>query len=258
MQISVQRRKSSQMQKTGVRFILFLLILLVIDFITPLPLGLVSASGRGSHPGSPDSTCAPGEGIWGLDLSHHQCRIDWDMVSRESPHFVFVKATEGVSHDDTLFYKNWQKLKDYNIIRGAYHFFSYRSKGAAQAKHFISEVQLEKGDLPPVLDLEQRNRRRMPSTSIVFHEVKEWLDIIENHYGVKPIIYTNSSYFQKYLKNRLPGDYILWIADYWREPSCDWTFWQMTERCNISGISRCVDKNVFKGTYDELKALTIQ
>ena len=49
---------------------------------------------------------------------------------------------------------NFRKAQQYGLVRGAYHYFSPGISGDLQAHHFINSVPLEKGDLPPVLDVE--------------------------------------------------------------------------------------------------------
>ena len=51
--------------------------------------------------------------IWGIDISHHQSTIDWKLLKKQKPHFIFFKATEGASHKDKKYtenYKNARKL----------------------------------------------------------------------------------------------------------------------------------------------------
>ena len=69
--------------------------------------------------------------------------------------FVFIKATEGIVNTDPQFKRNWKKSKQAGMIRGAYHFFLATKDGREQAQNFISMVDLEEGDLPPVVDIEQ-------------------------------------------------------------------------------------------------------
>src|SRR5215207_7897685 len=97
--------------------------------------------------------------------------------------FVFIKATEGVRNEDINFKRNWKKAKDAGLARGAYHFFITSKSGKQQAENFIKRVKLEPGDLPPVLDIEQTNGVPGPKLR---ERVKEWLDVIEEYYGIKP------------------------------------------------------------------------
>ena len=87
------------------------------------------------------------------------------------------------------FKKNWAAVKKAEITRGAYHFFIPSKSGRAQAQNFIETVTLDTGDLPPVLDVEHINSTSLPKLQL---GVQEWLLLVEAHYHVKPIIYTNS------------------------------------------------------------------
>jgi lysozyme len=181
--------------------------------------------------------------VWGIDLSHHQRSVDWDEVATASPDFVFVKATEGTTHKDTKFEENWEKLEDLNICRGAYHFFSYRSDGKTQAENFIASVKLRSGDLPPVLDAEFK--RRMWDDDKITQEIMVWLKMVEDHYNVTPIIYTDERYYKRYLQGKISDKYPLWIVNYKNEPELNWTFWQHTDSYKINGVKGTVDRNVF-------------
>src|ERR1700730_16847794 len=98
--------------------------------------------------------------IHGIDVSKYQNIIDWESVKDMKANnmqisFAFIKATEGLGNEDAFFGRNWKKTKDAGLVRGAYHFFLATKSGKAQAENFINSVNLEGGDLPPVLDVEQ-------------------------------------------------------------------------------------------------------
>ena len=98
--------------------------------------------------------------IHGIDVSKYQQTISWDAVKEMKVKnialgFVFIKATEGIANTDPQFRRNWKKSKQAGMIRGAYHFFLATKDGKEQAQNFINAVDLEKGDLPPVVDVEQ-------------------------------------------------------------------------------------------------------
>ncbi len=188
--------------------------------------------------------------IWGLDISHHNGKIDWSKVVITKPHFIFIKATEGTTIFDHEFDSNWVYLKKHKVTRGAYHFFSYKSLGKLQAQHFIANVPLTKGDLPPVLDVEFC--RKMPAKKKVTREILNWIETVEKHYKVKPIIYCPWRFYKQYLKDKVSTDYTLWICDYRMPPdsSIHWNFWQHTNTFSIPGINFSFDRNVFR--YDSV------
>jgi len=194
--------------------------------------------------------------IWGIDISHHQRTVQWDLLMKNPPHFIFLKATEGINIKDSTYTKHKAEAEARGILVGAYHFFGYRTPGKEQAKEFIKIADLKKGNLIPVLDVEQR--KRMPSKSYILTQIRAYIKAIEQHYGVSPIIYTNSSYYNTYLKGQGFDKYILWIADYRKEPSINWHIWQHTEKHKIEGISRLVDRNVLNGTNLDLKDITLK
>lgn len=197
--------------------------------------------------------------VHGIDVSHHQKTINWNAVKFDSIDFVFMKATEGKNFLDPRFKKNWRKAYQKKFIRGAYHFYRPSVHSTVQAQHFIKTVQLASGDLPPVLDLEVTDNR---PEKVIVDGVKNWLIMIEAHYGVKPIIYTNRDWYKKYVKGNFEG-YAIWMAAYttFPRPRLDgekkWIFWQYTNKGEVHGISGAVDLNVFHGSREELEELII-
>ncbi|MEI6346483.1 MAG: GH25 family lysozyme [Bacteroidota bacterium] len=189
--------------------------------------------------------------VWGLDISHHNVKIDWFKLIVTKPNFVFIKSTEGSTLKDEQYDSNWVYLKRHRILRGAYHFFSYKSTGELQAQYYISNVKLSKGDLPPVLDVEYS--KKMPSAKKVTKQIIKWLTLVEKHYNVKPIIYCSWRYYKKYLKGKIGTDYPLWICDYRGVPdsSTNWVFWQHTDKFKVPGINISFDRNVYR--YDSLR-----
>lgn len=190
--------------------------------------------------------------LHGIDVSHHQGNIDWEDVKAMQVKnirigFAFIKATEGLGDVDNNFRRNWYLAKQAGIPRGAYHFFLSGKSGKAQAENFISTADLEKGDLPPVLDIETNNGA---SPEDIRQRARDWLEKTEKFYGRKPIIYTNIDFYSNFLEGYF-DDYPLWVAHYLarNEPGLkqDWLFWQHNEKGHVNGIDTPVDFNVFNG-----------
>jgi lysozyme len=200
--------------------------------------------------------------IRGIDISHYQDRIDWERlrnanVQRVPLRFVFVKATEGVSMIDENFSDNFYQARQNDLIRGAYHFFVPDADARKQARFYLKQVHLEEGDLPPVLDVEKVGRL---SSEQLRKAVRTWLEIVEEHYGVKPILYTGASFKKKYLNDSIFNQYPYWIAHYYVEkPTYEgsWKFWQYTDFGKIDGIQGNVDCNIFNGSLQDLRKMTI-
>lgn len=195
-------------------------------------------------------------GVWGIDISHHQGRINWRKLAENPPFFIFMKATEGISHKDTRYRQNRKSADKAGILTGAYHFFSYTSDGALQAKHFLTHAKLKPGDLLPVLDCEYK--KNMPPRATVAKELVKFIKTIESELGVKPIIYCEYGYYTRYLKGHITNDYPLWICDFRRKPQCNHVFWQKTDRFKHPAFRGTVDLNEFSGTEEGLIKYTIR
>lgn len=201
--------------------------------------------------------------VHGIDISHYQGKIDWETLSRnrntEFPLcFIFLKATEGGDHGDDTFAQNFGEARKYGFIRGAYHYFIPKTDADKQADFFIRTVQLEKGDLPPVLDVETIGKKQSPQE--LKTAVKTWLDKVESHYGVKPILYTSYKFKERYLNDSVFNTYPYWIAHYYVDSvryEGKWNFWQHTDVGTVPGIEKEVDLNVFNGALEELQTLTL-
>ncbi|MGO3805358.1 MAG: GH25 family lysozyme [Sphingobacterium sp.] len=199
--------------------------------------------------------------IYGIDVSQYQGQINWidlNTIHDEIPlDFVFIRATMGEKAVDTRFGENWEAAQSRAKLRGAYHYFRPNENSVRQAQNFIGSVQLRSGDLPPVIDIEERPKKQSMDSLKV--GLRRWLELVESHYGIKPIVYSGDSYFTDFLQKEF-SDYILWIANYnfWVEkPKKHWNFWQFSERGFVRGIKGPVDLNLFKGDMERLEELAI-
>jgi lysozyme len=198
----------------------------------------------------------------GLDVSEYQGEIDWTLVKSIEENypleFVLIRATAGNDREDLQFKKNWFGAKNRKMIRGAYHYYRPNENSLEQARIFIKTVQLQKGDLPPVLDIEKLPKEQ--SLDSLKKGLKRWLKAVEAHYKVKPIIYTGEKYYDDFLKEEF-SEYLFWIANYnfYREKiGEDWLFWQFTEKASVSGIKGNVDVNIFNGDVEQLRFITVE
>ncbi len=201
--------------------------------------------------------------IHGIDVSRHQQNIYWEAVKDMKVNniavgFTFIKATEGTDLVDENYFVNMRNALAANIPRGAYHFFTSSKSGKLQAAHFVENVYLKKGDLPPVLDVEQAN-----GISVIELQrgITDWLQLVEKRYKVKPIIYSNISFYNKYLSGKF-DEYPLWVAHYLEKnrPRIvrNWSFWQHNESGHVNGINTNVDFNVFNGDSTAFQNMLIK
>jgi lysozyme len=199
--------------------------------------------------------------VAGFDVSEYQGNINWDEISDVDDtyplRFVFIRATAGKNKLDSKFEYNWSESRANSFIRGAYHYYRPNENSIEQAENFIKNVKLKKGDLPPILDIEKLPENQ-PIDSLKIG-LKRWLEKIDAHYKVKPIIYSGEKYYDAFLKKEF-SEYTFWIANYnffVEDIKDDWLFWQFTEKASISGIKGNVDVNIYNGTPKMLEYLTI-
>ena len=201
--------------------------------------------------------------VHGIDISHYQGEIDWNELktSKTSEYpieFIFIKATEGGDHKDSTFTRNFESARKHGLIRGAYHFFTPHTDPVKQAEFYIQNVKLKAGDLPPVLDIELKGKNEDDE---IKQRVKIWMECIEKHYGVKPILYTSYKFKEKYLNDSTINTYPYWIAHYYVDSvkyKGEWKFWQHTDIGTVPGIGEDVDLDVFNGSLEQLKQFTIK
>jgi lysozyme len=213
--------------------------------IFALGLGLWSAFLHGIWvPNGPNPRAFP---TMGIDVSNHQGEIDWDRVAKAGVKFVYIKSTEGSSFSDKRFATNWAESERVGITRGAYHYFTFRSSGEAQARHMIKTVPRDPKALPPAIDLEfDGNSALRPTVAEFTQEFGDFMRIMEDHYGTVPVVYTMDTFHDVYLRDvRIER---LWLRDVFFKPKDlrgkPFVIWQYSDRGQIDGISGPVDMNV--------------
>lgn len=196
----------------------------------------------------------PSEAIFkirGIDISHHQGKIDWRRVSQVDLQFVYIKATEGSDFKDPMFEENWQAAARARIGRGAYHFFTPCRSGEDQAANFIRSVPLDAQSLPPVLDAEFIKNCADAARAIdVQREISRFILRLQKHFGKPVTIYTTYDFMKLFPLAEFATNPI-WIRSIYAapagEPSKDWLIWQYKNRGQVAGIKGYVDMNVFSG-----------
>lgn len=204
--------------------------------------------------------------VRGVDVSHYQGNIDWKVLSEQDIQFAYIKATEGDNFIDKNFLKNLSGAVRAKLRAGAYHFFSYESSGESQYRNFISVVPLLKGMLPPVVDIEFYGDKEAhpPDKEITQRELKILLQRLEEHYHLKPVIYTTTSVYHLYIAENFSENDI-WIRNVFWNPTLPdgrrWTFWQYADRKKLPGYDgrvKFIDMNVFNGNMQEFAAYPAQ
>lgn len=197
----------------------------------------------------------------GVDISHYQGDVDMDRLAAQGIDFLYMKATEGSAYIDEFYQTNSRKAKKAGLMSGAYHFFSFDSEGKTQAEFFISTVGSQNGRLVPAVDVEyyQDKRKNKPDVEETRKSLQECLDVLEDEYGKKPVIYTTLPVYYRYIKGNF-NEYPLWIRNVYYPAGIGlgekWTFWQYDDRSRLDGYegdTKYIDRNVFHGSKNELE-----
>lgn len=146
----------------------------------------------------------------GIDISlwdppgNNWSQYTWD--------FLFVKVSEGYVIDPK-FDIHWLKSRGHTN-RGGYHFFRAFVDPREAARRFLSYLDGDIGELPPVLDLEATNDIDVRT---VVSRALTWLIECEKRSGITPIVYSGLNFIKNVLKLQLYPDfsrYPLWLAVY--------------------------------------------
>jgi GH25 family lysozyme M1 (1,4-beta-N-acetylmuramidase) len=198
----------------------------------------------------------------GIDVSHWQGTINWNLVAASGKRFVFMKASEGTSLVDETYAGNRAQAKALGLHVGAYHFARPgRNAGdaVAEADYFLAMSQLVAGDLLPVLDLEVTGGL----TPVELQEwVKAYLGRVYERTGARGVIYTSPTFWRNNMADTnwfaINGYRTLWVAHWISGPAptvpggnwggIGWTFWQYTSSGSVPGITGRVDLNRYNGT----------
>ncbi len=202
------------------------------------------------------------EKFYGVDVSKWNGNLVNDIDQADDLTFVICKATQGTRYVDPRFHSNWKLVAEKGLIRGAYHFYDAGEDAIDQAEHFAKVIgKLDGKTIAPILDIEPES---LPKGAKMDHmdlqvDLLLFLKHIERLTKRKPIVYTDPSFGNQYLKNKKFAEYPLWIADYTQRdnPTIPQTwkgkgykFWQKSDAHDVA--SRKVDFDVFLGELSEI------
>lgn len=193
--------------------------------------------------------------VHGIDASRWQQNIDWPVARRAGVNFAFLKATEGGDLADPMFDTHRRGAEAAGVPWGAYHYYYFCRSAESQARWFIRNVP-KGAPLPHVLDMEwtprSRTCRHRPPGDEVRREADRFLDMLERHYGRRPVVYTTVDFYRDTGIGGLRGTEF-WLRSVAAHPSesyrgAYWMFWQYSGTGRVPGIEGPVDLNVFRGT----------
>jgi uncharacterized protein (TIGR03382 family) len=198
-----------------------------------------------------------------MDVSYYETSIDWTAARAAGIDFAFVRVSDGLTTKDSKFATYWSGARTAGVIRGAYQFFRPSQDPIAQADLLLSTMgPLQAGDLPPVLDVETSGGLSKTQVAAAVHA---WVDHVTAAIGRRPIVYAGLYSWADLTGNADVTTSPLWIAQYTTaacpnipSPWTQWQFWQNSDTGKVDGVvASGVDLDMFNGTLDQLKALTV-
>lgn len=225
------------------------------------PLLLVVLNACDPRPSIAADPVSETQAVDGVDLSNWQGGdVNFVQMKQAGKLFVFVKSSEGATIVDPDHTRNVEQARAAGLAVGCYHFYDSADTPQAQFRNFSAQLNLKPGDLPPVVDIE---RLSQGDTQALVPALQQFLDLLEQQCGVKPILYSGEYFANEYLSAF--GAYPLWLAEYSGKTSPQlpkgwtrWTFWQHSQNGRVAGVSGPVDLNRFNGSPTQLQALTIR
>ena len=164
--------------------------------------------------------------------------------------YVYLKATEGGDRVDQKFEQNIVMAHVYGLKVGSYHFYRPKTEQRKQLENFVSQCIPEEQDLIPMIDIETTNG--LPTDEFC-DSLFSFLEMVEEAYHQKPLLYTFRNFYNRHLLGKLDG-YKLMIAMYTPEEPVlederDITMWQYTGKGRLTGVNGFVDKSRFMGSH---------
>lgn len=190
-------------------------------------------------------TCSAScQSLDGIDVARYQKNINWKKASKDIKKngFVYIKCTEGATYTDPKYKAHASGAKKAGLHIGGYHYFHMTSSAHDQFNNFKKALDTIGGDLIPMVDVEVDDGH---PTKELQDSLQVLLDLLEEEYGAKPMIYGQQRTYNMYCAPRF-NDYPMYIARYGENapvvkgPS-HYTVWQYTDKGKVHGIDHSVD-----------------
>ncbi len=179
------------------------------DAVPATPLGVEARRDRAVEPLG--SAFPRRRTLDGVDISHHQSgRLDLTAAKAAGVRWMYVKATEGTTVKDRTHRKRVRQARAAGLPVGAYHFARPEGRDAvAEARFFLSNIELRAGDMVPMLDLEDIGDLTLPELT---DWTGAWVRTVEQELrrrklAGKPVIYTRFNLTKGF-------GCLLWVARY--------------------------------------------
>ena len=186
----------------------------------------------------------------GILVSQDQNTIDWPTVNEGNDlDFVYVMATTGAAITDTRCAFNLTQAHKVGMPVGAVHRYDRHYSAQGQFDNFQAAVRGHHLDLPPVVYV-------VPDSpfDINVKRLDMLLQLLEQAYGVKPMIMASQQAYLKYFSlERYASYHVLIVSNELKFPATRYTIWQYTDKEKVAGIMDYVPGLKLHPTYPLVK-----
>ena len=192
----------------------------------------------------------PGTVGYGIDVSKHQGKINWEKVNNSGVDYAIIRCGYGqdqYNQDDEYWDINAKACEQYGIPYGTY-LYSYADtveKAASEAKHVLRLVEGYDLSYPIYYDLEESSVRSKLNKSQIADIAETFCSIIEEA-GYEAAIYSSRDWFENYLTDSRFDQWDRWVAQY--NTQCtyrgEYTMWQCSSKGYVDGIDGYADLNI--------------
>lgn len=198
--------------------------------------------------------------LHGIDVSNWQGDINWRMLKVAGVQFAAIKATEGLTIEDSYFERNWLQSKANGITRLAYHFLRPEYGGSQQADYMHQVIKshgkINFGD-GILLDLEVTDGH---APYDVLQCANSFVQHARKVIGKQVVLYTGPGFWQQLGNVATPtlATCPLWVASWGSIQAPDLpglskpAFWQYSSTGLYQGIPGQVDLDYFLGSRVQL------
>ena len=193
----------------------------------------------------------------GVDVSHHQGKIDWEKVKEDGYEFAIIRigyrgyGTEGTLKLDNRFHENIKDAQRAGLDVGVYFFAQAINEEEAleEAEFVLKHLKGYKLELPVAYDPESILYDEARTDDVTGEQFTKNAKVFCKRIrkaGYEPMIYSNMLWEAYELDLEKLSDYPIWYADYEPLPQTpyDFVMWQYTSSGTVDGIKGRVDLNI--------------
>lgn len=203
--------------------------------------------------------------IYGMDISHHNGKINFKKVKKDGIKYVFVRVgytgytKSGFSLNYDKKYKTYIKdAKKAGLMVGVYWYSQAKTVKEAkkEANALLKAIKGYELTMPVVFDYEFADTRAGRLDSAKLSKTKmtanalAFLNTVSNA-GYDACIYASENFFLEHLyPNDISQSYKIWLANYSKKTNYkgNYEFWQHTSKGRVKGMKGNVDINFwYKG-----------